>query len=311
MLDDKAEKHSKHKKSKLLRNGSDERSAEEYSESEIDDSQSNGLHQKAKRKDYAKRKGKGKSTTMGSESEDSEDSGNSEVEDDESSQANYEPISKSQRRSTKQKPTKHKSHTKYSTSHGVRKGRHSPFHLDTESSSLRAIRQNIQLNRGTKRDRKPYTYQDGSTEESADESSSAEMNTPSPRTSHGRTKRKRLAEPSGLADTLDHGSEIEEEVERRPARGYAKSTVVKAKSQTGNRRKLHKANGVADSAGTDLVGGAMDGLTLDGDAPKTNGRAARTTKEKYDERGDDDSMSEENEEIEELEGTEEANSYHV
>ncbi|KGO53645.1 hypothetical protein PEX1_006150 [Penicillium expansum] len=285
---EQAEKHSKHKKSKLLLNESDEESIEGYSESEIDDSRSNGHYQKAKRKEYTKRKGKGKITTLRNESE------NSEVEYDELSQASFKPASKSQRRSTKQKPAKQKRHTRYSTSHGVRKERDSLFHTDIKSSSTRAGRHNIQHNRGLKRDRNPYKYQDGSTERSSEESSSAEMNASSSRPSHGRAKGKRLAEPSGLADTLDNGSDMEKEVERRPARTYAKSTVAKTTSQTGNRKKLHKPNGLAESLDKDLVRGAMDGLTLDGDAPKTNGHAARTTKENFDE--GDDSISEKNEE---------------
>ncbi|CAG8909395.1 unnamed protein product [Penicillium egyptiacum] len=271
--DDQTEKSSKYKKSKFSPDESDEGSTAESSESETDDFRSKGLRQNAKRKNHANRKRKGKSMTIDSESADED----SEVGDDESPLPNFKTPSKTQRQKTKQKAPKHKGHAKHSASHGARKGRDSPFHTSTKSSSSRAGRQNIQRKQGLKRGRDPHHYQDGSTEESADESSSAEMYGSS-RTSYGRIKRKRLGKPSGLADTSDDDSEMEEEVGRRSARAYAKYTPVKTKSQAGNRKKLGKTNELAESPDKDLVGGAMDGLSLNWDASKTNGRAAKSTK---------------------------------
>lgn len=302
--DHQTETHLKYKKSKLLPDESDEGSTAESSESEIDDSRSKRRHQTTKHKDYAKHKGKGKNMSLHSESEDSEDSEDSEVEDDDYSLSNFKPPSKTQRRNTKQKATRHNRSTKLSTSRGVRKGRDSPFHAGIKSSSSRAGRQNIQHKRGLKRDRNPYKDQDGSTEESADESSGAEMNVSSSRTSHGRSKRKRLGKPSGLADFSDNDSDMEEETGRRPARAQVKSASVKARSQPGNRKKLDKTNGLAESPDKDLVGGAMDGLTLEGDTPKKNGRTTKTIK--HDGKGD--SMYEESKGPEEpMEG----DSHHV
>lgn len=252
----------------------DEGSTSEPSESEIDETRSKGHHQNDKRKDYAKRKGKGKPVSLDSESEDIEDS---QIEDDESSLVNFNPASKTQRRNTKQKTTKHNKHNKHSTSHGVRKGKDSPLYAGINLSSSRARYQKDERNRGVKRGRNQYAYQDDSTEESPDESSSEEMNATSSRTSHGRVKRKRLGDLGKLDDTSDNDSDMEEEVERRPARTYAKSASLKAKSQTGKYKKLDKTDGLAESPDKDLVRGAMDGLTLGGDteAPKTDGRAPR------------------------------------
>ncbi|CAI7639722.1 unnamed protein product [Penicillium discolor] len=275
----------------------DERSTAEPSESEIDETRSKGHHQNDKRKDYAKRKGKGKSVSLDSESEDIE---NSEIED-ESSPVNFNPASKTQRRNTKQKTTKHNKHnkhSKHSTTNGMRKGRDSPLYAGINLSSSRARYQKDERNRGVKRGRNQYAYQDDSTAESADESSSEEMNATSSRTSHGKAKRKRLGDLGKLDDTSDNDSDMEEEVKGRPARAYAKSASVKAKSQNGNRNKVSKTNGVAESPDKDVVGGAMDGLTLEGDAPKTNGHAtARTAKGKHDERAG--SIHEENKESKE------------
>lgn len=332
--------------------------AAESSELEVDKTQSKTHHQNDKRKAYAERKKKGKRVSLDGDSEDIE---NSEIEDDDSSLVNFNPASKTQRRNTKQKATRHNIHNKHSTSHEVRKGRDSPLYAGTNISSSRARYQNIERNQGVKRGRSQYAYQDDSTEESADESSGEEMNATSSRTSHGRVKRKRLGNLGELDDTSDNDSDMEEEVERRPARAYAKSASgktrsqaanhkkldksnelaespdkdlvrgamdgltlggnveapktdgrsprahakstpvkmsVKAKSQNGNRKKVYKTNGQAESLDKDVVGGAMDGLTLEVDAPKTNGHAtARTTKEKHDEKADP--MHEENEESEE------------
>lgn len=333
----------------------DEGGAAEFSELET---QSKGHHQNDKRKDYAKRTGKGKRRSPDCESEDSEDS---EIEDDESSLANFNPATKTQRRNTKQKATKHNRHNKHPTSHGVRKGRGSPFYVEIKPSSSRVRYQKIGRNRGVKRGRKQHVYHDDSTEESTDESSGEEMNATSSRKSHGGAKRKRLGDLGELDATSDNDSDMEEEVERRPARAYAKSTTGKTSSQTadskkldktdelaespdkdpvrgamdgltlggdadalktdgrapranakstpakmsgktksqnGNRKKVCKTNGVAESPDKDVVGGAMDGLTLEGDAPKTNGHAtAKTTEEEHDERAG--SMHEESEESEE------------
>lgn len=130
------------------------------------------------------------------------------------------------------------------------------------------------------------------------------MNVSSSRTSHGRSKRKRLGKPSGLADFSDNDSDMEEGTGRRPARAEVKSASVKARSQTGNRKKLDKTNGLAESPDKDLVGRAMDGLTLEGDTPKTNGRTTKTIKRD----GKGDSMYEESKGPEEpMEG----DSHHV
>lgn len=356
-LDYQPENPPKYKKSKLLPNESDEGSTAEYSESEIDETQPKSHHQNAKRKDHVKHKGKGKRMSLDSEGEDSEDSEDSEVENDESSLVNFNASSKTQRRNTKQKATKRNRHNKSSTSHAARKERDSPFYTGNKPSSSRARYQNVDHNRGVKRGRKQNVYQDDSTEESADESSSAEMNIASSRTNHGKVKRKRLGDPSEVADsTSDNESDMEEEVKRRLTRACAKSASVKNKSQTandkkldktkeladspdkdlvrnalggltlggdgdapktdgraprahvksthvkmpvktksqcGNRKKVDKTNELADSLDKDLVGGAMDGSTSEGDAPKTNGRATKTTKEKHDERAG--SIHEENE----------------
>lgn len=336
----------------------DEGSAAEFSELET---QSKGHHQNDKRKDYAKRTGKGKRRSPDCESEDSEDSEDSEIEDDKSSLANFNPATKTQRRNTKQKATKHNRHNKHPTSHGVRKGRGSPFCVEIKPSSSRARYQKVERDRGVKRGRKQHVYHDDSTEESTDESSGEEMNATSSRKSHGGAKRKRLGDLGELDAPSDNDSDMEEEVERRPARAYAKSTTGKTSSQTadskkldktdelaespdkdpvrgamdgltlggdadalktdgrapranakstpakmsgktksqnGNRKKVCKTNGVAESPDKDVVGGAMDGLTLEGDAPKTNGHAtAKTTEEEHDERAG--SMHEESEESEE------------
>ncbi|KAJ5920484.1 hypothetical protein N7516_011342 [Penicillium verrucosum] len=365
-LDYQPENLPKNKKSKILPNESDEGSTAESSESEIDETQPKSHHQNAKRKDHVKHKGKGKRMSLDSEGEDSEDSEDSEVEDDESSLVNFNASSKTQRRNTKQKATKRNRHSrqnrhkKSSTSHAARKGRDSSFYTGNKPSSSRARYQNVDHNRGVKRGRKQNVYQDDSTEESADESSSAEMDAASSRTNHGKVKRKRLGDPNEVADsTSDNESDMEEEVKRRltracaksasvknksqtandkkldktkeladspdkdlvrnalggltlggdadapktdgrAPRGHAKSThvkmPVKTKSQSGNRKKVDKTNELAESLDKDLVGGAMDGSTSEGDAPKTNGRATKTTKEKHDERAG--SMHEENEESE-------------
>jgi hypothetical protein len=97
---------------------------------------------------------------------------------------------------------------------------------------------------------------------------------------------------------------MEEEVGRRPARAYAKTTPAKTRAQNGNRKKIDRTNELAESLDKDLVGGAMDGLTLEGDAPKTAGRAAKATK--HDGKGD--SVYEANWEREE---PKEAHSHHV
>jgi hypothetical protein len=312
-FDDQAQQRSKHKKSNLLSGESDEGSATESSESETNDFRSKGHRQSPKRKYHANRKGKEKKMTLDSESEEGGEYEGSEVEDDESSVANFKLPSKAQhktqRKTTKQKTTKHKGHTKHSTSHAARKRSDSPFRTSTKSSSSRASRQNILHKRGLKRGRDIHDYEAGSTEESTDESSDAEMDGSSSRASHGRSKRKRLGNLTGLADTSDNDSGMEEEVGRRPARANAestpaKTTPVKTRAQNGNRKKIGKTNVLAGSPDKDLVGGAMDGLTLEGDAPKTAGRAAKATK--HDGKGD--SEYEENWESEE---PKEANSHHV
>ncbi|KAG0153139.1 hypothetical protein PDIDSM_4989 [Penicillium digitatum] len=114
--------------------------------------------------------------------------------------------------------------------------------------------------------KKPHKYRDDSTEERADESSSAEVNVCALRASNGRVKRKRLVEPSGLADTWDKNRDMKEE-------GNSK-----LHPRLGITKRPETPNELADSADKDLVGGAMDGLTLDGDAPKTNGSGAGWTK---------------------------------
>jgi hypothetical protein len=263
---------------------SDEGSTAETSESETNGFRSKGHRRNPKGKGHAYRKGKGKKMTVDSDSEDED----SEVEDDESSVANFKLPSKTQRQNTKQKATKHKGHTEHSTN-GVRKGRDSPFHASTKSSSSRASRQNILHKRGLKRGRNPRDYEYGSTEGSTDESSGAEMNRLSSRATYGRSKRKRLGKPRGLADTSDD-SDMEEEVGRGPGRAYAKSTSAKTRAQNGNRKKIDKTDELADSSDRDLVGRATDGLTLEGDAPKTAGRAAKPTR--HDGKGD--SVYEEN-----------------
>jgi hypothetical protein len=83
---------------------------------------------------------------------------------------------------------------------------------------------------------------------------------------------------------------MEEEVGRGPGRAYAKSTSAKTRAQNGNRKKIDKTDELADSSDRDLVGRATDGLTLEGDAPKTAGRAAKPTR--HDGKGD--SVYEEN-----------------
>ncbi|KAJ9489503.1 hypothetical protein VN97_g3768 [Penicillium thymicola] len=279
-LNDQPENLPTHKKLKFLHNESDEGSTAESSESEINETQSKTHHQNAKRKDYVKHKGKGKRMSLDSEGEDNEDSEDSKVEDDESSPVNFNPTSKTQCRNTKQKATKrnrHNRHNKNSTSHGVRIGRDSPFYTGNKPSSSRARYQNTDHNRGVKRGRKQNVYQDDSTEESADESSGAEINAASSRTNHGKAKGKRLGDPGEVADTLDNESDREEEVKRRLARAYAKSASVKNKSQTANHKKLDKTNELAESPDKDLVRNALGGLTLGGeaDAPKTDGRAPR------------------------------------
>ncbi|KAJ5617752.1 hypothetical protein N7537_002866 [Penicillium hordei] len=125
------------------------------------------------------------------------------------------------------------------------------------------------------------------------------MSAASSRTSHGRAKCKRLGDLGELADTSCNDSDMEE-VERRPARAYTKSASVKARSQTVNHKELDEINELAESPDKDVVGGAMNGLPLEGDAPKISGRTAKTTKEKHDERAD--SMHE-NEKPEELDET--------
>lgn len=86
-----------------------------------------------------------------------------------------------------------------------------------------------------------------------------------------------------MAETLTAHSDMEEEVGRRPARACAKTTPAKTRAQNGN-HKIDRTNELAESPDKDLVGGAMDGLTLQGDAPKTAGRAAKATK--HDGKGD-------------------------
>ncbi|KAJ6180544.1 hypothetical protein N7519_011005 [Penicillium mononematosum] len=298
--DVQTQQRSKHKKSKLLPDESDEGITAESSESETNDFRSKGHRQNPKHKCYANHKGKGKKMPLDSESEDER----SEVEDDESSVANFKLPSKTQRKTTKQKTTKHKGHTKHSTSYGARKGRDSPFHTSTKSSSSRASRQNILHKRGLKRGRNLHDYEPGLTEESTVESSSAEMDGSSSRACHGRSKRKRLGKPRGLADTSDNDSDMEEEIGRRSARTYAITTPAKTRAQNGNPKKIDKTNELAESTDKDLVGGAMDGLTLEGDALKTAGRAAKATK--HDGRGH--SVYEENWEPEE---PKEAHSHHA
>ncbi|KAJ5206946.1 hypothetical protein N7472_003394 [Penicillium cf. griseofulvum] len=205
----------------------------------------------------AKYKDKGMDTTQ-SES----DNENSEV--DESFLANFKLPSKTQHRNTKQ-ATKH-SHTKHSTN-GMRKEKDSALYAATKSLSTRTDRANGQHERGVKRDRNLSEFQDRSTEESAE--SSAEMNVSS-RASDG-VKRKRLEKTSGLADTSNNESDID--------------------------LLEHLLSEHARSPVKDTVGGAMDGLTLGGDAPKTDSRTARSTN--YD--GSGDSMIEDNEEHEESE----------
>lgn len=150
--DDQTQQPSKDKKSELLPDESDEGSAAETSKSEINDFQSKGHRRNPKRKGHANRRGKGKNIALDSESEDE----NSAVEDDESSVASFKLPSKTQRQTTKHETTKHKGHTKHSTTHGGRKGRDSPFHTSTKSSSSRASRQNILHKRGLKRGRNPH-----------------------------------------------------------------------------------------------------------------------------------------------------------
>ncbi|KAJ5187479.1 hypothetical protein N7449_010473 [Penicillium cf. viridicatum] len=268
-LNDQPENLPKHKKVKLLPDESDEGSIVESSESEIDETRSKGHHQNAKRKDYAKRKGKGKCMSLDSESE-----------DDESSLVNFNPASKTQRWKTKQKATKHNRHNKHSTSHGVRKGRDSPLYTGIKPSSSRARHQNIERNRGRRVTRR------------RDERCSS-------RTSHSRAKRKRLGDLSELADTSCNDSDIADEVERRPVEAYTKSASVKARSQTVKHKKLDNIDGLAESPDKNLVGGAMDGLTLEGDAPKINGRTAKTTEENHDGRADSMHENEKSEELDE------------
>ena len=132
--------------------------------------------------------------TLDNESEDE----SSEVEDDESSAANFEFPSKA---------TKHEGHTKHSRN-GARKRRGSSFHASTKSSSSLASRHNILHKRGLKRGRNLHDYQHGSAEDGTDESSGAETKGFSSRISHGRSKRKRLGESSGFADTSDNDSDM-------------------------------------------------------------------------------------------------------
>ncbi|KAJ5964364.1 uncharacterized protein N7479_004240 [Penicillium vulpinum] len=294
--DDGAEESSKHKKSEPL--------PDKSSEAEIDDSQPKGHDQNAKQK--------GKATIL-----------DSEVEGERSFLANLKLPTNIEHNKIKQKVTKHNRHTKYPTSHEVGKGRGGSSQTGIKSSFFRAGHQNIQRKRGGKRDRDPYNYHYGSTEESADEASGAEINASSSRESHDRLKRKRSEKPSRLADVSDNDSGREEEFEHRTARAYIKSTSVKnrsqteksqktvtspmgsltgapkvkTKSQTRNRKKLDKTNELAESPDKDLVRGAMDGLTLEEDASKEDDRAVRTTED--DERGD--SMYEEDKDPEEPE----------
>jgi hypothetical protein len=271
-------KHPKHKISMLLPDGSDEGSTVESSESEIDAPEN---HQEIKRKSHAKCKDKGTNTTQ-SESENQ----NSEV--DESSLPIFK-LPKIQRQNTKH--ARKYSHTRTSTV-GRRSKGDSDLNAAIKSLSTRTDRTNRQHERGVKRDRNPE-FHDRSTEESAE--SSAEMNVSS--CASDGVKRKRLEKPSGLADTWNNESDVDEEVGHRSTRASAKAPSAKARSQNGNRKKLDKSNEPARSPVKDVVGGALDGLTLGEDEPKTDGRTAKSTQ--YDASGD--SMDEENEELEEYE----------
>ncbi|KAJ5824171.1 hypothetical protein N7447_006511 [Penicillium robsamsonii] len=281
--DEQIKKRPKHKKSKLLPDASDEGSTAESSESEIDESPSKGPHRKTMHKDHAKRKGKGKNPTLDTESEDSL---NSEVEEDDSSSESFKVPSKTQRRNTKQKSTKHSRHTKYSTNHGVTNGRYSPFHAGNKSSSSYADRLTSQRKRGLKRDRNPYEFEDEFTEESADESSGAEIAASSSRASHGRVKRKRLEKPSGLSDTSDNESDIDEGVGRRATQAFTKATSFKSRAQTGNHKKVDETNDLAVSPVKDLARRAMDGLTLGANVSKINAKSRNGSRKKLDKTND-------------------------
>ncbi|KXG53726.1 uncharacterized protein PGRI_007760 [Penicillium griseofulvum] len=272
----KHSKHPKHKTSMLLPDGSDEGSTVESSESEIDSPE---IHQAIKNKGQAKYKDKGTKTT-----ESESDNENSEVDE---SLPHFK-LPRIQHRNTKH--ARRHSYTRPSAIGRSSKG-DSALNAAIKSLSTRTDRASRQHERGVKRDRNPE-FQDRSTEESAE--SSAEMN--SSRASDS-VKRKRLEKASGLANTSNNGSDIDEEVRHRSTRASAKAPSSKARSQNGNRKRLDKTNEHARSPIKDVVGEAMDGLTLGGDGPKTDGRTARNTQ--YDSGGD--SMDEDNEEYEESE----------
>ncbi|OQE39251.1 hypothetical protein PENCOP_c007G00054 [Penicillium coprophilum] len=222
------------------------------------------LHQKAiaKHHDHAKRKGKGKNTTPDSEGKDSE---NSEVEDNGCPLADFKPPSKTQRRNTKPKTTERSRNTKYPTDHGVTKGKNSHSYAGIKPLFSRTDCPTVQRKRGMKRDRNPYGFENGSTEESTDESSGAEMNASSFRLDHEIAKRKRLKKVN----------EIDEEVRRRAARALAKANSIKTGRQVENHRKIHNSNNFA-------VGKAMDGLTLSEDASKAKARSQNGNRKKLD-----------------------------